>query len=316
MTFVVGQRVVLRGRALGVIQSISTTSITIEEADLESGEESQFEVPVERAGELLRPLVERERAQQLIAQLCSASDDPNALPVGQRAVLYRRAHKSGDLNQQAAVLAAIYRRPIPEAPERQYRELLEKTVFQELSHVLGKSRKKIKADIRAATLGQPQPAALNLPDRSAELSRFACLPPVAGLEPIGAFAVESRIAIGEAHPGVVVEALPGIWLAYSQLGEDGIPAELVAVHESAVTDIPTLSRKSRMRGEAVAEGATMAIFDATMASDDEFVDEVLTAGEGIVSQRCAVTSSGGGDGRFPVRVAEIGDQAAYVRIVF
>jgi hypothetical protein len=127
--FDVGHWVVLRGTALGCIKEVTAENIIIEEADLEKGEESKFEVPVNRAAEVLRPMVSVAEAKVLLDRLGSEKSAVDSPGVSDRSVAYRRIHKGGDIGEQVKTLAAIYRHPKPDYPERQYQDLFEKVIF-------------------------------------------------------------------------------------------------------------------------------------------------------------------------------------------
>jgi hypothetical protein len=211
-------------------------------------------------------------------------------------------------------LAAIYRHPKPDYPERQYQDLFEKVIFPELAHALSRSRKAIKADVRAAALGQKAPAALALPDHSAELATVRDLPALAGYEPIGPFFIDTKLAVGEFQADVVIAAENGLWFAYSLGDMDSDEFELLAVHHSAIATAAQWKNLAAQIGVVVAEGAKMAIFDAAEAEDEEFIEE-MSKGDGIMGQRCAVISLGG-DGQFPVFAATRNNRAACVRVTF
>ena len=313
--FEIGQWVVLRGKALGRVTAIADDEIVVAKADLEPGEESTFAVPTASAAEQLRPMVTASDARALIERLGAARPAADDRPVADRSLAYRRASKRGDLAEQVETLAAIYRHPEPAYPERQYQGILEKVVFPELAHATGRSRKAIKADVRAAALGQRRPASLALPDRAAELAA-ATPPPLAGHQPLGAFAIDTRVAIGEARPEVTLDARPGIWFAYTLGDMDGEGRyELVAVHAAVAGEALALRAGAAEVGSAVADGARMAVFDAAEADDEELADEVLPRGDGIVGERCAIVSIGG-DGRFPVLAAHRRGKAVLVAVAF
>ena len=310
----VGQWVVLRGKALGCIKDITAENIVIEEADLEKGEESKFKVPADRAADVLRPMVTAAEARSLLDQLGREDPTADSRSVSDRSVTYRRVHKGGEIGEQVKTLGAIYRHPKPDYPERQYQDLLEKVILPELAHALKRSRKAVKADVRAAVLGQKPPAGLALPDHSAQLAKVGELPTLAGYEAIGPFFIDTKLAVGEHHADVTTAAEVGMWFAYRLGDMDADDFELLAVHESAVNSAAQLKNEATQIGEVVAEGAKMAIFDAAEADDEEFADET-SKGDGIIGQRCAVISLGG-DGRFPVFAATKNKRAICIRVAF
>src|SRR5688572_948993 len=169
----VGAKVIVRGRGLGVVTAITDGVIRVTESDLKPGEESIWEA----SPDAVRPLVSRPEAERLIAIL--GNPGPR-LPTEDRALAYRRAIKSGDLEEQAKLLAASYTGDA-ETPEIQYQERLEDSVYRELAIVLDISRKALRAKIRSARRGEAAPRSLALADRSAELA-FE-LPPLDGYEP-------------------------------------------------------------------------------------------------------------------------------------
>lgn len=310
-----GDWVVLRGKALGQIKELTAGNIVIDEADLEEGEESRFEVPIASAADVLRSMITAAEAQSMLDQLAKKRPTADKRPMAERSVAYRRIHKSGDIAEQIKTLGAIYGHPHPEQPEKQYSSLLEKVIFPELAHALKRSRKAIKAEVRAAALGQKPPASLALPDHAAQLAKVRKLPALAGYAPVGPFVIDTKLAVGEAHPEVTITAEAGIWFAYTLGDVDSDAFELVAFHQSALKSTAQLKEQATEIGEAVAEGAIMAIFDAAEAEDEEFADAVFEKRDGIVGQRCVVVSLGG-DGGCPVFVATQNERAVYVRVVF
>ena len=301
----IGDVVVVRGRGFAKVVALGDV-IVAEEIDLEPGEQSQFEIPSERAAEALRPLASRGDAERALAIL--ATKPPRA-PLDERALIYRRAYKRADLGELATLLAAAYAGKA-ETPETQYQAQLERAVFGELALVLGLSRKALKARLRAAAKGQPAPS--EPPDRARELAATR-VPEIAGYEEIGAFAVEQRIAAGEASAELSATAKPGIWIAYAVRDEEADDiAELVAVHASRVADLVALSRKTVPLGRAPIEGAHFAIFDAAAVDDEETVDKMWNRVFDIVDDRVAVVGLGG-DGVAEVSAAFEGDRAILVR---
>jgi hypothetical protein len=325
-----GQWVVVRGKTLGRIQGVVGDLIVIEEADLGKDEASTIEIPTSRAADSLRSMVTADEARALLDHLCDDRPGAHAGSVSERSIAYRRAHKGGDLRHQVDTLAGIYRHPAADYPERQYRDILETTVFAELAHALGRSRKSVKAVVRAAVLGERPPVHLSLPDPTGLLAAHGDPPDLDGHEPLGAFVVDTSLAIGEAHAEVTTPAARGVWFAYvtGEMDSEEEPYTLVAIHHAAVTNLIALSKMAKQIGEAIAEGALMAIFDAALIEDDEFVDEVFATACGIVGQRGAVMGTGG-DGSFPVFAAFDGgdstsewgcgsiegERAVYVRVV-
>jgi RNA polymerase-interacting CarD/CdnL/TRCF family regulator len=303
MAMQVGQSVVVRGRGLGTVVAVRDGMIVVAERDLEAGEESQFEIPVERAGDAIRAVATLEEAERALALVATR---PERLPAAERGIAYRRAVKRGDLDEQARMLATMYGGP-SEAPERQYQDLIERRVFGELALVLKISRKTLRARIRAAALGEAAP-------RSVELAAVE-VPPIDGFDAIGAFAVDAMIGIGEAHADVAVPAEPGVWFAYAARDDDADDfSELVGIHATKVGEFAVLRRDAKTAGKAAFEGAHMAIFDEAIVDDREIVDRMLRARCEIVDGRCASLGLGG-DGVAEVRVARAGERAICVRVV-
>lgn len=301
-----GQHVVVRGKGLGTVVSVGS-SILVDELDLKPGEESRFEIPQDRAAEALRPVVGRDSAERVLAIV----RERTARPTEDRALAYRRALKSGELEAQARLLAASYGGP-RETPELQYQERLEKSVFGELAIALGTTRKVLAAKTRSAVLGEAPSRALSLPDMSREVA-FAKVPDLKGLVPIGAFAVHERIACGEVRADASVDAVPGIWFAYASVNEEDEDIdELVAIHADHVGQLRELERGVRTIGKLPIEGAHVAIFDEAMADDVELFEAVAQAGREILEDRCAAVGLAG-DGHGAMRVSPAG-RAAYVRI--
>lgn len=306
----VGQAVVVRGRGLGTVAAVRDGTIIVAERDLEPGEESQFDIPVERASEAIRVVATLEEAERALVHIATR---PERLPADERGIAYRRAFKRGDLDEQAHMLAAMYAGPV-ETPERQYQDLIERSVFGELALVLNMSRKALRARIRAAALGEAPPRSLALADRRDELAAIS-VPPIDGFDAIGAFAVDAMIGVGEAHADVTVPAEPGVWLAYAARDENADDfSELVAVHTTRIGEFAELRRRAKRVGKAPFEGAHMAIFDEAIVDDREVVDRMLQASCEIVDGRCASVGLGG-DGVAEVHIARAGERAICVRVV-
>ncbi len=307
----VGQAVVVRGRGLGTVVTVRNDTIIVAERDLERGEESQFEIPVESAGDAVRAIATPGEAERALALIATRSE---RLPADERGIAYRRAFKRGDLDEQARMLAAMYGGPA-ETPERQYQDLIERSVFGELALVLDTSRKALRARIRAANLGEPPPRSLGLADRRDELAAVT-VPPIDGFDSIGAFAVDAQIGVGEANADVVVPADPGVWLAYAVRDENAdYFTELVAVHAARVGEFAELRRGAKIAGKTPFEAAHMSIFDEAIVDDREVVDRMLQAGCEIVDGRSASLGLGG-DGVAEVRVARDGERAICIRVLF
>jgi RNA polymerase-interacting CarD/CdnL/TRCF family regulator len=304
----VGQPVVIRGRAIGTLLAIRDGMLVIEERDLEPGEQSVLEVPVEQADKTVRAIASREQAEQAIRILATKPERP---PTQERALRYRRAYKGGDLEEQARMLAAIYAGPL-EPQERQYIEQLERSVFGELALVLGVSRKSLRAQIRAATRGEAPPRSLGLADRRDELTAIE-LPHVDGLSAIGAFAVDAAIGVGEYRADVTMPATPGVWFAFAVRSEDDI-LELVAVHRDSIAMLTSLRARAERIGRAPIEGAHIAIFDEAIVDDEEIVQRMAQATFDIVDGRAAVVALGG-DGVAEVSVVRDGKRAVCVCVV-
>jgi RNA polymerase-interacting CarD/CdnL/TRCF family regulator len=282
----IGATVVVRGRGIGTVAAIRDGMVLVDEADLKPGEESQFAVAVESVSETIRPIVERAEAERLIGVL----GKPGArLPIADRAIAYRRAIRSGDLEAQAKLLASSYIGKA-ELPEHQYQERLENSVYKELGIVLGISRKQLRAKIRSANRGEAAPRSLALPDRSQELDIE--LPKLKGFKPIGAFAIDTRLAVGEARADVVMLVEHGVWLAYAKPAGDDF-TQLVAVHRDSFDELATLAKQAKAIGRAGIDGAHIAIFDEAVLDDREIVDAMLQATFEIVEGRCAAVALGG-----------------------
>jgi hypothetical protein len=314
-SFEAGQWLAMKGRGLVQIQALDCDAIVVREAELPAGDDSTLVVPRASADEVLRPLADSATASHLLAELSAAGGVDRALAretPGRRMIAYRGAIKGGDLAEQVAALRSIYRHPDPDHPERQYEGPLEKLVFGELAHALGEARKALRARARAEVFGEALPAHLALPDRSAELARE--LPPVEGHEVVGAFAIDTRLAIGEGRPELVLAARPGVWQAYLRNETDDGPAALVAIHASVAEDLAALRAEASRAGEVTQEGGTLVLFDAAMVDDPEFFDDAMIA-HGPVGQRAVVVSTGG-DGVSPVHVALRDGAAVWVCVRF
>jgi RNA polymerase-interacting CarD/CdnL/TRCF family regulator len=300
-----GQRVVIKGRCLGTVVAVGD-SILVDELDLKPGEECRFEIPGDRVAEAIRPIVSRDVGERVLAIAKERAARP---ATDERTLAYRRAYKSGDLEVQARLLAASYNGP-QEAPEVQYQERLEHSVFGELAVVLGTSRKALRAQVRQAALSEAPSRALALPDVSQELAAVV-VPTLPGFEPIGAFAVHERIAVGEYRAECAVPARPGIWLAYASRLDDDFD-RVFAIHRDHLAELRDLERQARAIGRSSIEGAHIAIFDEALADDAELFTAIGEAGLAILEHRCAAIGLGG-DGVARVLAAPR-DCAVYVRL--
>ncbi|MEO8550491.1 MAG: hypothetical protein ABI678_10980 [Kofleriaceae bacterium] len=306
-----GDTAVLRGRGLVKITSIAEDTIEVRPIGQDAAD-GGFEVPRASASTMLRELVTREVAQAALAALRSgASDDRDA---ADRSIAYRRAVKGGDLVEQIRELGAIYRRPEPEPPERQYTDALETAIYGELALVLDLPRRKLKAELRSHLLGEQPPSNLLLPDRSAELAAVN-QPALPDYDAQGAFAIDTQLAVGELAAELVLPAAPGIWLAYTHGDMDDADHHLVAIHRDHVRDFAKISRGAKRCGQVTANAASTALCDATVLEDREFVEAARVEGSGVHGTHCFVWMVGG-DGRFPVRTASANRQIVYVRIDF
>lgn len=306
----VGQLVVVRGRGLGIVVAVTADVVVVAERDLEPGEESQFEIPADRAAEAIRAVATPAEAERALALIATR---PERLPADERGIAYRRAYKRGDLDEQAQMLATIYSGAI-ETPERQYQDLIERSVFAELALALNTTRKSLRARIRKQALGEAPPRSLALADREAELAAVV-IPEIAGFDAVGAFAVDGTIGVGEFRAEVAVPAEPGVWIAYAVRTEDDDDfSELIAVHATRARELELLRQRAKRVGQAAFEAAHMSIFDEAIVDDRELVDRLAQTSCEIVEGRAASLGLGG-DGVAEVRAALSGERAICVRVV-
>jgi RNA polymerase-interacting CarD/CdnL/TRCF family regulator len=305
----VGDVVVVRGRALGRVNAIRKTEVHVTPLDAAAHDGSMWEIASENVELGLRPLVTPEVAHAAIASLrgTGAVDERD---VADRSIAYRRATKSGELAEQIRELGSIYRRAEHDYPERQYLDPLERAVYGELALVLDLPRRRLKADLRSAILGEQPPTSLLLPDRSAELAAVE-QPPLAGYDVQGAFAIDTKLAVGELSAELVLAAKPGIWFAYTHGDMDDDDHHLVAIHRDHVAS--TFAPKSR--GAVSAEAASVSLCDAAQLDDREFVEATRMEGSGAHGTHC-FTWHVGGDGTFPVSTATAARKVVYIRIDF
>lgn len=308
----VGEYVVVRGRTLGKITEIDEERIRVKPID-NADHEGAYEVPVAQAAETLRALVTADAAHAAIAAL-KASVGRESRDTADRSIAYRRALKGSVLADQIRELLAIYRSSEPEYPENQYREPLERAVYGELALVLERPLRSLKAELRKAILDETPPEVLGFPDRSGELAA-AAQPAIATYEAQGAFAIDTKLAIGELAAETVLDAAPGVWFAYTMGEMDDPGHHLIAIHRDHVEQRKALAAKARPRGHSTAEGAAVSLCDLAQLDDRDFVNEVISEGSGIHGQRCFVWHVGG-DGHFPVRAASVDGRVVYVRIDF
>lgn len=312
----VGAQYVMAGKGVVTVSEVDRSTVTAKQ-----DEETTFRLSLEQAAQMLRPMVTKEEAEQLLANLCQRLPVVDGRPTGKRSVLYRRTLRSGAFADQVATLAAMYNRPAPEYPEDQHIPRYEELIFPELGLALGKSRRAIKALVRGAVLGERPPESLAAPDRSAELRQHHSLPEVPPYQAIGPIAVERELGVGESGLDLKISVKPGIWYAYQRPRPDEETGSfasddfdrLVAVHHRHAGELDDLERRSSAVGELLPiDGARMSIMDAAFAEDDEFQTE-LHYGDQLVQGRAArVFLSGDGAGQ--ARVARSGDLVVLVAV--
>jgi RNA polymerase-interacting CarD/CdnL/TRCF family regulator len=309
----VGDLVVVRGHGLARISSVTEKQVTATPIDLKKDESGGFEIDPAQLHEAMRPVVSAAEARAAIAALAdvSASDQRD---VGERALAYRRALRGGELAAQVAALGAIYRRGTPEYAERQYEAALERAAYAELSLVLRRPRKALKAELRQALLGERPPASLALPDRRRDL-RAARAPKLRGLRGHGKLAIDTALALGELDAQLILVAEPGVWFAYAHGDIDDDDHHVLMIHAAHVDQLEALDAAAVVCGEINSEGAQVSFCDHAMLEDREFVDETMSAGSGIHGDRCFVWGLGG-DGTSRVRAADGPGPVVYVRVDF
>jgi hypothetical protein len=159
-----------------------------------------------------------------------------------RAQAYRSSLEDGRVEESARMLAAAYNHPDPSYAEQEFIPALERAVIREIAVALHDDERRLRAEIRNAVLGEPVPAFLQLPDRSAEL---------AGRR---AIYVEEALNVG----GRVFRARQGVWL---------VDGDSIAHH--------------RPRGEHQIVRAS-AIFEACLESDAHFRAAMSSSSPGAI----------------------------------
>ncbi|MFL5322531.1 MAG: hypothetical protein ACJ790_22920, partial [Myxococcaceae bacterium] len=152
-----------------------------------------------------------------------------------------------------------------------------------------------------------------------------------GFSYFGDFTVEAELVIGE--PGstlshadqppevdvrhnVRLAVRPGHWLGFKR-EDDGAANSLVAVHEAASGRLLTLLHSARLLSRVIVEGGRIALLDASVRSEPEFVDEMEFPlfPEGLIKER-GVACTTGRDGVFPVLAARTAEGVELVAVSF
>lgn len=283
------------------------------------------------AATLQRPMGEAD-AEATFARLKRDDGEPDARSWPYRARDGYRTLARGPQSARVEHLHSLYRSPFaPTFAERKMIFAYEDAVLPELASSLGRS-----VDLLRETLHAIHPVfrkdAPQRPDEPPADPHFPAPPfEIPGFTYLGSFTVDRELVVGE--PGatlshadqppdiderhsVRVEVRPGHWLAFKQ-EEDGSPLGLVAVHEREGGKLLTLLHDSRDIAGVIIEGGRVAMLDAAVRTEAEFVDEMefpLFA-EGLIKERGA-TCTTGGDGVFPVVISRSGIETILVSVRF
>lgn len=203
--------------------------------------EDLITVSVSEISERIRRPVDGALAERIKNGFAAATAPLDERDPYQRSRVYREALRSNDLERMASTLRQVYAHPEPEYAEEQARPRLEEAVFGELALALDTKVSTLERRLRS----RKAPLTVVL-DRAEEVASHEPLVEVVGLHPIGAFAVEKELAVGEHGRGKVFKAKPGIWYGYASDGEmDDGPDRLVVVHHERVGQIEELGSSAK-----------------------------------------------------------------------
>jgi hypothetical protein len=324
----VGDMVVVRERGIGTLEQADGDAFVVR-ADAEL----TWTVPrVE--GDLVRPLIDKQGAATLIDRLTAGDVPPvGDKTVGARSVLYRGALERHDIEELTLLLGAMYAQDELSYAEKEHIPAFEKLVFAELGKATKKAKKKLRADIRLAALGEPYPAELRFPSRTRAL-KAAVLPKGLPGEVLGKIFVEGTLCVGEFGGDYAAEgpkncvggpALAGVWVVWTTFDadaeyddddandDDASDGALFAAHVDHLGELEALDNQATERGEVPIDGARMSVIDGEFAKDDAFMDDLLDEVWGVVKGRGA-TIGIGGDGYGEVWATARDGQLVYARI--
>ncbi len=297
MEFQKGQQVVLLG--VGVLRVESP----VEPLALVGPEEDRYEVPPDLFSSKVRALSSIDQANRALARFGEAVCK---IDRESRAKTYRRTHKAGDLNAMAETLAFIYSREETDFLDERYLDVLEKSIFEELSVVLEKPYSSLKRTARRAGKNSDEcPRYLSAPDRKNELANASAFMDASILAntwiALDALYIEDEVVVGEHAQGLTLKAEPGVWFVYANSEDQDALSTLLAVHQSFSEGFDEFATK-KPRKRLPIEGGCIALTDAWFAEDPDLRRD-LGAGEMSIRGRC-VNIALGGDGAARVRYRE------------
>lgn len=222
-------------------------------------------------------------------------------------------------------MSEVFDRPVPPPPERlELRQRCLELIRAWIPKLDAKTVKELgwrvedrrmPLDLSAQKAELKRQAGTTPPDRTQQLADYATLPPLTGFQALGALVVDQRIAVGEwpSH-GIVLDARPGVWLAYIEDEEalDGADTdrgqEMIAVHAELFDRLDALRGRASLEDEQLSiDGARMAVADATVASDEDF-DDALSKNELDEFRGSVAVAFLGGDGSADLNVVRMDDR--------
>jgi hypothetical protein len=291
-------------------------------------------VPIDKAGQLLRPPVSRERAELWLETLRSTASKADERPLRAR---YREALKTalkGSDEERVRLLQRLYASPFKgEWVVIRVVDKLQESIVGEIAFVLQRPDEELVAELRKAhsATGTFSPKArTRLPEP--QVPRPTPAITLEGYEFLGQFTLNSdQLVVGDpiylgdepensscAGKGLLLlDAVKGSWLAFIKEA-DGRIDELLAIHAEEANGIAALRGQAREAGRVWVDGAKVGILDAAVRREERFEDAMLYSldTEQIVEGRGCMSQSGDGDGVFPISVSSEQGRAVFVSVVF
>ncbi len=301
------------------------------------GDGFSYWIPVEKVGQVARPLVDRDEALRRLALL----SDPQPF-VDERPSRVRNTHvlhtlARGTDAEKLELLRQLYASPFAESPAdiRQ----LERLLVDEIAVVLQRDRGEVVAELHrvhaehgtfsdSPRKRKPDPPPPPVPRDPYRLR---------GYDYRGAFEVDGdTLVVGDpvfvtARRDEAPEVTPrynlplrvekGRWHCYLE-PDPSDPGEilhgLLLVHESVAADAGRLRAEATQVGKLWVDSGRMAAVDEPVRDDPTFADAILFEADvhGITGGRGCLTGGFGGDGTFPAWVHRTGEVVDFVFVDF
>ena len=325
--FAVGDRVLWQGQGLGTVQEIEDGKYRI---SMNGG--LTIVVPVAKASTAMHALPTVEEATALRDRLLQpAATDPRDWEA--RYVDFELTLSDGTLEELAGLSARTYARGKPESfGESRLLMTLEDNVVAVVAEVLGEDRERLVAEISAvqsaAKLEPKVPVNRHEPPPLPPATIDKSSPRIWGASYLGTFQAAGALVVadpgylpagGDAESGssVVIDAPPGSWHTYAGPTRGDVLTRLIAVRANAKLSPRKLRKRAVEVGSIGVDGGTAAI----VRSEDRDNPDILKHFGLMVPVPSALaygacSTSGAGDGRYPVKTASDDAGIAYVEVTF